>query len=120
MGVGEDDPGIVQTLLEPEAHAAFLGIDVEHHDLDFLAGRDDLAGVHVLLCPAHLGDVNQAFHAGLELHEGAVVGDVRHPAGELRPDRILGLDAFPRVGLELLHAERDALGLRVEADGPGR
>ena len=30
--------------------------------------------------------------------------------------RIFELDAFPRIGLELLHAEGDALGLRVEAD----
>ena len=34
----------------------------------------------------------------------------------LRADRVLGVDAFPRIGLELLHAERDALRLRVEAD----
>ena len=34
----------------------------------------------------------------------------------LRADRVLGLDALPRIGLELLHAERDALGLGVEAD----
>ena len=35
---------------------------------------------------------------------------------KLRADRVLGGDAFPRIGLELLHAERDALGLRIEAD----
>ena len=34
----------------------------------------------------------------------------------LRADRVLGLDAFPGIGLELLHAEADALGLGVEAD----
>ena len=31
-------------------------------------------------------------------------------------DRVFELDAFPRIGLELLHAERDALRLRIEAD----
>ena len=108
--------GIVQALLEPKAHAALLGIDIEHHHLDLLAGRDDLARMHVLLGPAHLGDVDQAFHARLQLHERAVVGDVRHPAGELRPDRIFRLHTFPRVGFELLHAERNSLGLGIEAD----
>ena len=34
----------------------------------------------------------------------------------LAPDRILGLDAFPRIGLELLHAEADAVALVVDAD----
>ena len=31
-------------------------------------------------------------------------------------DRIFELDALPRIGLELLHAERDALRLGIEAD----
>ena len=34
----------------------------------------------------------------------------------LAPDRVLGGDALPRIGLELLHAQRDALGLRIEPD----
>ena len=34
----------------------------------------------------------------------------------LAPGRIFQLDTFPRIGLELLHAERDALGLGVEAN----
>ena len=35
---------------------------------------------------------------------------------KLGAGRVFELDALPRIGLELLHAERDALGLRVEAD----
>jgi hypothetical protein len=34
---------------------------------------------------------------------------------EAGADRILGLDAGPRIGLQLLHAEADALRLRVDA-----
>ena len=116
MALLEGLPGIAEALLEAERDAALLGIDLEHHHLDLLAGRDDLAGMDVLLGPAHLGDVDQALDAGLELDEGAVVGDVGDPALELGADRIFQLDALPRIGLELLHAERDALGLAVEAD----
>ena len=68
--------GLPQALLEAERDAALVRIDLEHHHLDLLAGRDDLAGMDVLLGPAHLGDVDQALDAGLELDEGAVVGDV--------------------------------------------
>ena len=35
---------------------------------------------------------------------------------KLRADRILGGDAVPRIGLELLHAEADALRLGIDAD----
>ncbi len=48
---------------------------------------------------------------GSSFDERAVIGDVRDRAGEARADRILGFDRAPRIRLELLHAERDALRL---------
>src|SRR4051794_14030113 len=116
MCLDEGFPGITQALLEAEADPALLRVDLEHHDLDLLGGGHDLAGVRVLLGPAHLGDVDQAFHARLQLDEGAVVGDVGHASGELRTHRVLELDALPGIRLELLHAQADALRLAVEAD----
>ncbi len=109
-------PRVRHDLLQAEADAPLLRIDIEHHHLDLLAGRDDLAGVHVLLGPAHLGDVDEALDPRLQFDEGAVVGDVGDAAGELGARRVLELDTLPRIGFELLHAERDALRLRVEAD----
>src|SRR5690606_9591131 len=44
------------------------------------------------------------------------IGDVGDPAGILGADRILRLDALPRIGLQLLHAEADAVALVVDAD----
>ena len=34
----------------------------------------------------------------------------------LHAGRIFGGDAFPRIGLQLLHAEADALGVGVDPD----
>jgi hypothetical protein len=65
--------------------------------------------------PAHFRDVDQAFNARLQFDERTVIGDVGHAAGELGLDRILGFDAIPRIGLKLLHAERDAVRLVVDA-----
>src|SRR5258708_849089 len=56
----EGAPRIGQGLLEAEADAPLLRVDIEHHDLDLLAGRDDLAGMHVLLCPRPRRDVHEA------------------------------------------------------------
>src|SRR3984893_937257 len=112
----EDLPGIAHGLLEAERDAALDRIDLEDLHLDLLGGRHDLAGVHVLLGPRHLGDVDEPLDAGLELDEGAVVGDVGDAALEAGADRELGLDALPRIGLQLLHAERDAVGLVVDLD----
>ena len=109
-------PRIAHGLLEAERDAALDRIDLEDLHLDLLRGGDDLAGMHVLLGPRHFGDVDQALDAGLELHERAVVGDVGDAALEARADRIFGLDALPRIVLQLLHAERDAVGLVVDLD----
>src|SRR5262249_10979792 len=112
----EDLPRIAHGLLEAERDAALDRIDLEDLHLDLLGGRHDLARVHVLLGPRHLGDVDQALDARLELDDRAVVGDVGHAALEAGADRELGLDALPRIGLQLLHAERDAVRLVVDLD----
>src|SRR6516162_7883713 len=116
MFVGKGFPRIGEYLLQTEADPALLGIDVEHHHLDLLAGRDDLAGVHILFGPAHLGDVDQPFDPWLQLNKGAVIGDVGDAAAEPGPGRIFELYTLPRIRLELLHTERDALRLGVEAN----
>ena len=69
--------GLLLALLEAERDATTLFVHVEHHDFDFLAGLHDLGRVDVLVGPVHFGDVDQAFDAVLDLHERAVVGDVR-------------------------------------------
>src|SRR4029079_7110294 len=109
-------PRVGHALLEAERDAALGHVDVQHHHFDFLRGRHDLARMDVLLGPAHLGDVHQTLDARLQLHEGAVVGDVGDAALELEADRVLGPRAVPRIAHQLLHAERDALRLGVEAD----
>src|SRR3546814_18171403 len=70
----------------------------------------------VLLGPAHFGVVDQALDARLQLDEGAIFGDVGDAAGEHAAARIFRPSAFPRIALEPLHAERDALRLAVDAD----
>src|SRR5882762_117734 len=112
----EHFPGIAHGLLEAERNTALDRIDFENLHFDFLRGRDDLAGVHVLFGPRHFRDVDQAFDARFQFDERAVVGDVGDAAGEARIERILRLDALPRIVQQLLHAERNAVGLVVDLD----
>src|ERR1700733_697880 len=112
----EHFPGIAHGLLEAERNPALDRIDFQHLHFDFLRSRNDLAGVHVLLGPRHFRDVDQAFDARLQFDERAVVGDVGDAAGEARIERILRLDALPRIVQQLLHAERDAVGFVIDLD----
>ncbi len=108
--------GLRRVCLRPSEMRRLTRIDLEHLHFDFLRGRDDLAGMHVLLGPRHFRDVDQAFDARLQFDERAVVGDVGDAAGEARIERVLRLDALPRIVQQLLHAERDAVGFVVDLD----
>src|ERR1700691_900340 len=112
----ENFPRIAHGLLEAERNPALDRIDFQHAHLDFLRGRNDLAGVHVLLGPRHFRNVDQALDARLQFDERAVVGDVGDAAGEARIERILRLDALPRIVQQLLHAERDTVGFVIDLD----
>src|SRR3984957_7480 len=112
----EHFPGIAHGLLEAKRDPALDRIDFENLHFDFLRGRNDLAGMHVLLGPRHFRDVDQAFDSRFQFDERAVVGDVGDAAGEARIERILRLDTLPGIIEQLLHAERDAVGLVVDLD----
>jgi hypothetical protein len=116
MRFGEGLPRVRLGLLEAERNPALLLVDLEHLHVDFLRSETILPGWTFFFGPAHLGDVDEALDAGFELDERAIFGDVRDPALEHAADRILGRRAFPRIALELLHAEADALRLAVDAD----
>jgi hypothetical protein len=91
-------------------------VDFQNDDVDFLAGRDDLAGMDVLLGPGHFRDVDQTFDAGFEFNERAVFGDVGDAALELCANRIFGNRCIPRIAFQLLHAKADALCVLVDLD----
>ncbi len=58
--------------------------------------------------------MHQAFDALLQLDERAVVGNADHAAADVRADRITLRSVEPRIGRELLEAERHALLFAVE------
>ena len=114
--LGELLPRVGLALLQAEGDAAPLLVDVEHHDLDFLAGVHDLGRVDVLVGPVHLRDVHQAFDAVLDLDERAVVGDVGDLAEHARVRRVAARDVLPRIRAELLQPQADARALAVELE----
>src|SRR5271166_2756841 len=116
MPLGKSLPWVLQGLLEAERDAPLGGVDLEHLNLDLLAGRDDLARMDVLLGPGHFRNVDQTLDARLQLHERAVIGDVGHAPLHLLADVVALLDVRPRVFLQLLHAEGDAVRLVVDLD----
>ena len=92
--------GLLETQREP---APFL-VDLEHDALDPVADVEHLGRVLDALGPGHLGDVDQALDALLDLDEGAVVGQADDLAANARVRRVLGRGVLPRIVLQLLEA----------------
>ena len=67
-------PWVFGHLLEAERNPLFLAIHVENDDIDGLADVEQL-GRMVDAAPRHVGNVEQAIHAG-EIDEGAEIGEV--------------------------------------------
>ena len=89
-------------------------IHVQHHRFHLVANVDDLRRMLHPLGPGHLADVHQAFDTLFQLDERAVVGHADHASVNVRADRIALGGIQPRVGSELLEAQRYALLVAIE------
>ena len=114
--VREREPGILLGLLHSEGDLLVLLIDAEHHAFDLLPDRDELRGVSHVSGPTHLGDVDEPLHPLLELYERAVVGDRHDLAPNPGPDGVPLGDILPRIRLQLLESQRNALTIPVDIE----
>ena len=52
--LGKFLPRVGPALLHAQRDAALVFVDLQHHDFDFVAQRDDFARRHILVGPVHL------------------------------------------------------------------
>ena len=104
--------------LDRQTDAALGLVHLDHARLDLLADLEDVLDLrHVVL--AQLRDVHQPVDVVLELHERAEARQLRDLARDQIADLVLRVDVLPRVAVELLHAQADALVLLVDVDDHG-
>jgi hypothetical protein len=86
----------------------------EHHCFHLIADLDHLVRMLHPPAPGHLRNVDQPLDPGLDFDESPVVGDTHDSADDAALRRVAVRERFPRVRIQLPHAERDALPLTVE------
>ncbi len=111
-------PGIGRgRLAHRERDALAPAVHFAHEQLERLAGGE--AGVVGVHAGRELGVVHQPLHARLELDEPAELALAQHLAGGLAARREALRDAVPRIALERLHRQRDAVAAGGELQHPG-
>ena len=65
-------------------------------------------GIDVLVGPVHFRDVHQTLDTVFNFDKRTVVGDVRDLAEHTGVGRVAACNVLPRIGSQLLEAERDA------------
>ena len=68
------------------------------------------------LRPAQIANMHQPVDAVFDLDEGAEVGEVADAPFDRSARRILVLQAIPWIGLQLLHSQRNAPLIRIDAE----
>src|SRR5688572_10933847 len=109
-------PRIRLDLLEPQRDTLVLPVEIQDLRVDVLALLQHLRRMPDVAGPRHIGDVEQPVDAGLQLDEGAEIGEVADLARHAGARLVTLLDGGPRIRLHLLHAERDALGRAVHVE----
>ena len=109
-------PRVFLELLDAERHLALLAVESQDDSLYLVAHFQELLCGTQVLAPAHLGDVDQALYARLDLDECAVVGHDDYLALDVVAHLEVRVERIPWVRCELLQAECDAFLLLVEVE----
>ena len=112
--LGGDDAAL-GGLLDRQADAAALEVEVDDLDPQLLARRDHLLG-QVDVVGRHLRDVDQALDAVAHLDERAERHELGDPAVDQLADPVAGGELLPRVLLGGLEREADALAVEVDLE----
>src|SRR5262249_31491826 len=102
-------PRIAFELLDAERELLVGFVNAEDDSTDLVRFLEPLGRMPELLGPCDVADVDEAVDADADIDEHAEIGDRLDFTFHDRADRELDLELIPRIGLELLETQADAL-----------
>ena len=107
-------PRISCKLPHAQRNPALLRVHVQHYAIDVVADIHQLRRMLHAFGPRHFADVHQSFDALLQFDKRAVISDADHASTNVCAHGITMFRIQPRIGRELLEAQRNALLVLVE------
>ncbi len=109
-------PGIGLGFFDGQGNPLALHVQFLHQGLHHIAQVEQLGRVADLARPGHFRDVDQPFHAGFQLDEGAIIGETDDFPGNPGAGRVFFRDRIPGIGGFLLEPQGDFFLLRIELE----
>src|SRR5690349_6284507 len=116
---GELFPRVRLTLLHAERNPAPLLVNFEDHDFHLVTELYHLGRMNILIGPIHFGNVASTFNPLFNLHERAIIRQIRHLAEQPGSHRVAPAQAYPGIISELLEPERNPALLLIELENLG-
>src|SRR5579862_2363891 len=107
-------PWIGFQLFQAKRDPPVFRVDLKNHALHLIARMHQLRGMLHAAGPRHFTDVNQPFDARVDFHESAVIRYADNPPHDARTGWESVENPLPRVGQQLLDAERNTLPPGIE------
>src|SRR5262245_38936396 len=107
-------PRILLNLFHTQTDSSGFRIDAQDFNFNHVARINQLARMFDAFGPAHFGNMDQTFNAGLKLNKRTIVGNAGHLTRNSRHRRKALFDTLPRVRQKLLVTQRDALASAIE------
>ena len=107
-------PRVAQRLLEAQADPLGAGVDVQNHGFDEVAGLHHILNLAGLLRPGEVEHADQTLDAGLHFDERTELHGAGHFAAHALTGLVFLFNQRPRVGGQLLQAERNLVRLAVD------
>ncbi len=109
-------PWIRLKLLEAQGQALVFFVHIQHHGPYRLTFFEHFGRMFDPLRPRQVGNVNQSVNALFQCDKGTEIRQVAHFTFNFIANRIAFVHRAPRVRLNLLHAERNALTVLVHTE----
>ena len=109
-------PRIFLALFDAERNTAALLVDIQHHNIHFIAHLHDFRRMHIFVGPIHFRDMHQTFHAFFQLSKAAVVSEVGDFRAHACTFWVFVGDDDPWIIAQLFHAQRNTVFLAVKLE----
>ncbi len=114
MGSSKLFPWVSLALLHTQRNTATLRVNIKDNHVHLITNIDQLGRMHILVCPIHFRDMDQALHSFFQLNETSIIGQIGYLASQACPFWKTASKIGPGIITHLLETKRNTVTLPIK------